>query len=168
METFPDKDRADNIITDDTSADMEVTLLELMPSEDNRLRRRSIRQYRGEQVDVNLRASLRPEENGRNVALEVTVTYVARRFPFPEMLLRYGATGRFAVDAPEGTMDSEGDVFRLPHHLLTLMLGTVVGALRGMVALETAGTALSNSPLPLLNVARLAESITTRTNVTVA
>lgn len=40
------------------------------------------------------------------------------------------------------------------------MLGTVIGALRGMLVLDTAHTPLSAYPLPLLNVADLAASLT--------
>ena len=57
-----------------------------------------------------------------------------------------GDAGRFSIG--DGGMD-------IPPRLMTLMYGAAIGAMRGMLALRTAGTFLKDYPLPLINISAL-------------
>lgn len=141
--------------------DIEVSLLSINPVPDRtQLFKHAIRHYRGGEVGVSLRTWLTPDAAKSTVTLSAEVVYTDRDKLMHPILLTYCVSGEFAVSQMSDCMAvSTGSLF-LPHHLLTLMLGTVIGAMRGMISLTTAGTPLGNYPLPLLNVADLALSLT--------
>lgn len=101
---------------------------------------------------------------GRNIlAVIVRTLYTDRGHFLQTRLLRHVVRAEFAVtDINEVVSTIDDGRVQLPHHLLTMMLGTVIGAQRGMLAVRLAGTPLASHPLPLLNVAQLAESLSTQ------
>lgn len=141
-------------------ADIEVSLVSIhQVPERTKIFSRAIRHYAGGEVGVSLRTWLTPIRGKDEVELTAEVVYSDRGTMMHSIMLTYCVAARFAFSDAENFFDIDGDRLLIPHHLLTLMLGTVIGALRGMIALDTAQTTLASYPLPLLNVADLAASL---------
>lgn len=141
-------------------ADIEVSLVSIhQVPERTKIFSRAIRHYAGGEVGVSLRTWLTPIRGKDEVELTAEVVYSDRGTMMHSIMLTYCVAARFAFSDAENFFDIDGDRLLIPHHLLTLMLGTVIGALRGMIALDTAQTSLASYPLPLLNVADLAASL---------
>ena len=141
-------------------ADIEVSLVSIRQvPERTKIFSRAIRHYAGGEVGVSLRTWLTPIRGKDEVELTAEVVYSDRGTMMHSIMLTYCVAARFAFSDAENFFDIDGDRLLITHHLLTLMLGTVIGALRGMIALDTAQTSLASYPLPLLNVADLAASL---------
>lgn len=141
-------------------ADIEVSLVSIRQvPERTKIFSRAIRHYAGGEVGVSLRTWLTPIRGKDEVELTAEVVYSDRGTMMHSIMLTYCVAARFAFSDAENFFDIDGDRLLITHHLLTLMLGTVIGALRGMIALDTAPTSLASYPLPLLNVADLAASL---------
>ena len=141
-------------------ADIEVSLVSIRQvPERTKIFSRAIRHYAGGEVGVSLRTWLTPIRGKDEVELTAEVVYSDRGTMMHSIMLTYCVAARFAFSDAENFFDIDGDRLLITHHLLTLMLGTVIGALRGMIALDTAQTSLASYPLPLLNVAALAASL---------
>ena len=141
-------------------ADIEVSLVSIRQvPERTKIFSRAIRHYAGGEVGVSLRTWLTPIRGKDEVELTAEVVYSDRGTMMHSTMLTYCVAARFAFSDAENFFDIDGDRLLITHHLLTLMLGTVIGALRGMIALDTAQTSLASYPLPLLNVADLAASL---------
>ncbi len=147
-----------------TDKDIDVTLLSIAEESDEcAYNHKAIRRYAGQEVHVGLQTTLEADF-GRNVlAIVVGTVYTDRGHFLQTRLLRHVVRAEFAVGDINDTVISSADGrVQLPHHLLTMMLGTAIGAQRGMLAVRLAGTPLASQPLPLLNVASLAESLSTQ------
>lgn len=141
-------------------ADIEVSLVSIRQvPERTKIFSRAIRHYAGGEVGVSLRTWLTPIRGKDEVELTAEVVYSDRGTMMHSIMLTYCVAARFAFSDAENFFYIDGDRLLITHHLLTLMLGTVIGALRGMIALDTAQTSLASYPLPLLNVADLAASL---------
>lgn len=141
-------------------ADIEVSLVSIRQvPERTKIFSRAIRHYAGGEVGVSLRTWLTPIRGKDEVELTAEVVYSDRGTMMHSIMLTYCVAARFAFSDAENFFDIDGDRLLITHHLLTLMLGTVIGALRGMIALDTDQTSLASYPLPLLNVADLAASL---------
>lgn len=141
-------------------ADIEVSLVSIRQvPERTKIFSRAIRHYAGGEVGVSLRTWLTPIRGKYEVELTAEVVYSDRGTMMHSIMLTYCVAARFAFSDAENFFDIDGDRLLITHHLLTLMLGTVIGSLRGMIALDTAQTSLASYPLPLLNVADLAASL---------
>ena len=141
-------------------ADIEVSLVSIRQvPERTKIFSRAIRHYAGGEVGVSMRTWLTPIRGKDEVELTAEVVYSDRGTMMHSIMLTYCVAARFAFSDAENFFDIDGDRLLITHHLLTLMLGTVIGALRGMIALDTAPTSLASYPLPLLNVADLAASL---------
>ena len=141
-------------------ADIEVSLVSIRQvPERTKIFSRAIRHYAGGEVGVSLRTWLTPIRGKDVVELTAEVVCSDRGTMMHSIMLTYCVAARFAFSDAENFFDIDGDRLLITHHLLTLMLGTVIGALRGMIALDTAQTSLASYPLPLLNVADLAASL---------
>lgn len=141
-------------------ADIEVSLVSIRQvPERTKIFSRAIRHYAGGEVGVSLRTWLTPIRGKDEVELTAEVVYSDRGTMMHSIMLTYCVAARFAFSDAENFFDIDGDRLLITYHLLTLMLGTVIGALRGMIALDTAQTSLASYPLPLLNVADLAASL---------
>ena len=139
--------------------DIEVSLLSIyeMP-ERTSLYRSAVRRYDGGEIGVSLRAWLDAGDSD-SLTLTAEVIYSDKDAMMHPTLFSACAAAEFSVVHSTGSVTIGRGRLLLPHHLLTLMLGTVVGALRGIIAVRTRGTALEGSPLPLLNIADLARSL---------
>lgn len=127
------------------------------------LHKRNLRHYCGGEIGVALRTWLTPDNDKNSVFLTVEAIYTDRGRLMLPVLLTYAVTAKFRLNGDLNPIPAVGECLYLPHHLLTLMLGTVIGAMRGMISLRTAGTSLAGQPLPLLNVADLAASLSRKT-----
>ena len=141
-------------------ADIEVSLVSIRQvPERTKIFSRAIRHYAGGEVGVSLRTWLTPIRGKDEVELTAEVVYSDRGTMMHSIMLTYCVAARFAFSDAENFFDIDGDRLLITPHRLTLMLGTVIGALRVMIALDTAPTSLASYPLPLLNVADLAASL---------
>ena len=111
--------------------------------------------YSGGEISVTLKSKFTGGGDSNNVlTLMLGVTYSYMKGMMRHRLLHYsiavdfevGDAGRFSID--DGGMD-------IPPRLMTLMYGAAIGAMRGMLALRTAGTFLKDYPLPLINISAL-------------
>ena len=93
------------------------------------------------------------------VALRVGVRYTAMRGAVRRPLLTYFIKVEFAVSGLSHKALVTDSAVYLATGLLPLMLNVSIGALRGMLALRTAGTFLSRHPLPVLSTADLLRHI---------
>lgn len=94
------------------------------------------------------------DDNHRDdsVALRIGVRYTAMRGAVMRPLLTYFIRVEFAVnDISHHTLMTDNAVY-LATGMLPVMLGVSIGALRGMLAIRTAGTFLASHPLPMLSV----------------
>lgn len=125
--------------------------------------RRAIRRYDGRRVEVDLTARLVPAPDKQQVSLLLSVVYRTAPRDAALPLLRCTASADFSLK-PYGqavNIADDGQTLRLPHHLLTMLLGIGIGALRGMIALQTVDTPLADNPLPVMNIADLAARLNT-------
>lgn len=89
------------------------------------------------------------------VAMRLTVRYTSMRGGIMRPLLTYSIRVNYGImDLKHRAMVTDNAVY-LAQGLLPLMLSIGIGALRGMVALRTSGTALAGHPLPVLSIPTL-------------
>lgn len=145
-----------------TDHDIEVTLTAIAEETDDcQYNHRAIRRYKGGKVRVGLQTQLEVDAAHGVLGLTVSTVYTDCSGMFETKMLRHVVRAEFTIINLSDAVEISEVALRLPHHLLTMMLGTTIGAQRGMMALRLADTPLSAHPLPLLNVAALAESLTT-------
>lgn len=90
-----------------------------------------------------------------SVALRIGVRYTAMRGAVMRPLLTYFIRVEFNVtDLTHRALVTDNAVY-LATGLLPVMLSVSIGALRGMLAIRTAGTFLASHPLPMLSVSDL-------------
>lgn len=123
--------------------------------------RHIIKHYKGERITVNLNTSLTPNHDNGTITLVLQTTYKRPSLLQNHTMLEYTAAATFDIDHPERVLvaDNDGASIHIPHHILTMMLGIAIGAMRGMMAVRLADTPLASYPLPVINVAELARRI---------
>ena len=151
----------------DNDLPIEISLVRIVEdAESSSLDKRMMSRYAGGRIKVGLGASLQvtpSPDHSMPLQLDLTVTidYSDTRMMLPRKLLSYTVVSSFVLGGEGvGAIQVEGGTLRLPHHVLTMMLNITIGAMRGMLALRTAGTPLADYPLPMLNVANLALTLT--------
>lgn len=107
---------------------------------------------------VGLAARVTSDADRSLLKLRLAASYSWERGMLRRRLLDYEVDAVFEVDDFErhfGRGPRSPEVVDMPPSVLRLMLTVAVGALRGMIALRTAGTPLGSRPLPLVNVSEL-------------
>lgn len=113
-----------------------------------------IMRYSGGEISVTLKSKFTGGVEEDIVALRLEVIYSYMRGMMRHRLLRYSIAVDFEVpDAGAFSIDDTG--MDIPPRLMTLMYSSAIGAMRGMLALRTAGTFLKDYPLPLINISAL-------------
>lgn len=108
-------------------------------------------------IDVRVHASLSEDHTDSRVTLHLEVTYSYMRTMIRRPLLQHAVDVEFEIPDISKVLVPviNGEKIAIPPSLVTMMLGIAVGALRGMIAQRTAGTALEKRPLPLINISSL-------------
>lgn len=108
-------------------------------------------------VDVGLSARIERDASTDRLRLRLSAVYTYMREMVRRPLLEYAVEAEFEIPELDEYVAFSGDrsMIDIPPGVMTMMLGVAVGALRGMIAQRTAGTALEDRPLPLVNLSRL-------------
>lgn len=139
-----------------TESSIEYRLLAVKEiPEGTAINRRSARRFAGKPISLDLAVRLVPEVEKSMVSLVVTCSYIYKGVLRRERLLTCSALATFEVPELKKHIERNGENVVVDSPLLMAMLGVAVGALRGIVAVRTAGTALSGSPLPIVDLTAL-------------
>lgn len=108
-------------------------------------------------ISVDLHARLDTDARADRLTLTLGAVYSYMRSMVKRPLLDYTVEAEFEIPALEeyvGFTPSR-DKVDIPPAVMSLMLSVALGALRGMIAQKTVGTALEYRPLPLVNLSSL-------------
>lgn len=120
------------------------------------------RQSVNPEVDVELLVGFLNSTESDSVKVRLGALFTGMRGQIRRRLLDYYIEADFRVDTLEFAGLNEASEFRevmLTSEALRLMLSITLGALRGMLALRTAGTLLADYPLPIYNLDELTEKL---------
>lgn len=141
----------------DRKRDMEIDVVAVAEDASRTsVHRWEIARYSGSPVVLTLTAAFDlPTEGRGDIMLTVVARYSASRSGLARPLISCAVKIVFKVaDAPHCVMVTPDAVY-LPPDLLGSMMGIGIGALRGMLALKSAGTFLSSHPLPVMSMGEL-------------
>lgn len=117
------------------------------------------RTVRPEEITVGL--SVRFDTKGSDMlSVTATATYSCIRSMVKRRLLDYTVETLFEIPGMDANITMADNRIDIPPHLMTLLLSATIGALRGMLAMRTSGTALADYPLPLINISTLVSRLT--------
>lgn len=106
-------------------------------------------------IAVSLKSRFIPHADKKQISLVIGTRYTCLRNMLRRHILRYNIEVIFDIDPyPDDCDDTSGRI-KPPAALMTIMYGSAIGALRGMLALRLADTFLRDYPLPLINVSAL-------------
>lgn len=109
------------------------------------------------EIKVDLSARLEQVTPDEQILLHLEVIYTYMRGMVRRPLLRYAVESVYEIPGIDEfiSFNSTREKVDIPPSLMSLMLGTSIGAMRGMLAVRTAGTPLESRPLPLINLTAL-------------
>lgn len=119
------------------------------------INRRAIRRLGALPVSVDLNFRVVPDIEHSTVSLIVTCSYSAVMSYIKTRLMACPILATFEVENLKEHVDVTGEEAIVGSRLMMMMLNVVVGALRGIIAVRTAGTPLARHPLPLVDMAVL-------------
>lgn len=119
------------------------------------LNRSAIRRLGHETVSVDMNVRVVPDMDRNMLSLIVSCTYVAPVRMVRQRILTSSVIATFEIDNLRESIISSGHEVVVAEPLMETMLGIAVGALRGVVAVHTAGTALRHRPLPIIDLTAL-------------
>lgn len=110
-----------------------------------------------EDVSVDLHARLDTDARADRLTLRLGAVYTYMRSMVKRPLLDYTVEAEFEIPNLEEyvSFSTSRDKVDIPPAVMSLMLSVALGALRGMIAQKTIGTALEYRPLPLVNLSSL-------------
>ncbi len=117
-------------------------------------RRASLKAY-GKPVQVDMTVRVVPDLDKSTVSLVVTASYIVQGKVMRERLLTCSSFATFEIQDLRCHVEVNGEDVVVGGHLMMMMLGIAVGALRGIIAVRIAGTPLSNRPLPIIDLTAL-------------
>lgn len=108
-------------------------------------------------VSVDLHARLDTDTRADRLILRLGAVYTYMRSMVKRPLLDYTVEAEFEIPGLEEyvSFSPSRDKVDIPPAVMSLMLSVALGALRGMIAQKTVGTALEYRPLPLVNLSSL-------------
>lgn len=109
-------------------------------------------------VDVTLKARFALRGKDRLV-FQLEARYTGVRALVRRELLNYAFETVFDIAGLETLVELDGDEVLLPRDLLVTVLNISIGAMRGAIAVRTAGTFLANYPLPLFDLRSIVGNI---------
>ncbi|MDE6207541.1 MAG: hypothetical protein K2M55_07010 [Muribaculaceae bacterium] len=119
----------------------------------NRIVLRRLEQQQHVSVDINVKVV--PDLDGSMISLVVSCTYIAQIGVLRYRVLTSSVIATFEVENLREHVVVSGEDVVVDDHIMLTMLSISVGALRGVVAVRTAGTALRHRPLPVIDLRAL-------------
>lgn len=113
--------------------------------------------YSATPVDVNLTSGYSYMAGQHVVRLTLSARYTTMRDMMTHRLMDYTVAADFELLGSCAEADTEEII--VSADIVKMMLGIAIGAMRGMIALRTAHTFLSNYPLPIYNLDELIEPV---------
>lgn len=133
--------------------ELNIRIAEVAEIPPSHLNRWELLRYSGEKLTLTLTSQFGVNAADRQVQLRIRARYSYVRGMVMRPLASVGCS--VTVDIDPFPAELAGANAQLPPRLMTIMYSTAVGALRGMIAMRVAGTALSACPLPLVNISEL-------------
>lgn len=119
------------------------------------INRRIARLAQGKPLQVDMNVRVVPDMSRSMVSLVVSCSYIYTGVLVRERVLSCSATATFEIENLKDHVEHRGEDVIVGGRLMMMMLGVAVGALRGIVAVRTAGTPLEGRPLPILDLTAL-------------
>lgn len=117
-------------------------------------RRAALRNY-GRPINVDMTVRVVPDIDKSTVSLVVTASYIAQGKLLRERLLTCSDYATFEIPELREHVEISGEEVVVAGPLMLMMLGIVIGALRGIIAVHIAGTPLAKHPLPIVDLTAL-------------
>lgn len=133
-----------------------ITLLDIGEVEGSSLinRRAALRNY-GKEIRVDMSVRVVPDLEKSTVGLVVTASYIVTGKLLRERLLTCSAFANFEIKDLRRHVEINGEEVSVDGHIMMMMLGIATGALRGIISVRAAGTALAKRPLPIVDLTAL-------------
>jgi len=107
-----------------------------------------------EQLQIGISYGFKPVPESDRFDVNISATY---EFNGNE-IMGYQAKVTFVIENLSTFLINNGNQFTVNPDFIPFLLNTSIGALRGMLALKTASTALHNYPLPIIDMNQLLKS----------
>lgn len=119
------------------------------------LNRSALRRMGHEPINVDMNVRVVPDLERGMISLVVSCSYIALLSMVRQRVLTSSVVATFEVGDLKSHIIQRGQEVVVAAKLMETMLGIAVGALRGVVAVRTAGTPLRHRPLPIINLTAL-------------
>lgn len=119
------------------------------------INRAAVRRMGHETVSVDMNVRVVPDLERSMLSLVVSCTYLAPIRLVRQRILTASVIATFELENLRDNIVTTGSQVLLAGPLMETMLGIAVGALRGVVAVHTAGTPLRHRPLPIIDLTAL-------------
>lgn len=116
------------------------------------INRSALRRLRHETVSVDMNVRVIPDTPRNLISLVVSCSYIAPIGLIRQRLLVSSVITTFEIDDLQSNIVTHGNEVVVDGQLMMTMLGIAVGALRGIIAVRTQGTALRHRPLPIIDL----------------
>ncbi|WP_303642752.1 hypothetical protein [uncultured Duncaniella sp.] len=110
--------------------------------------------YDGSPVDIEISVDFVRTPEGK-LRLQIGAHYTFLRAQVMRPLLDYVIEVNFHIPELDTIADIHDGQMLIDPQALAMMMGIALGALRGMVALRTEGSALGRHPIPIMSIAEL-------------
>jgi len=119
------------------------------------INRSALRRLGHQTVSVDMNVRVIPDIPRNMISLVVSCSYIATIGFVRQRLLVSSVITTFEIDDLQANIVTHGNEVVVAGRLMMTMLGIAVGALRGIVAVHTQGTALRHRPLPIIDLTAL-------------
>lgn len=119
------------------------------------INRSALRRLGHQTVSVDMNVRVIPDIPRNMISLVVSCSYIATIGFVRQRLLVSSVITTFEIDDLQSNIVTHGNEVVVAGRLMMTMLGIAVGALRGIVAVHTQGTALRHRPLPIIDLTAL-------------
>lgn len=119
------------------------------------INRSALRRLGHETVSVDMNVRVIPDVPHNMISLVVSCSYIAPIGFVRQRLLVSSVITTFEIEDLASNIVMRGNEVVVAGQLMMTMLGIAVGALRGIVAVHTQGTALRHRPLPIIDLTAL-------------
>lgn len=142
--------------TDMNDRDVKITLVSVDEVEGaTAINRRAALRAKGKDVNVDMNVRMIPDLERSIISLVVMASYIHTGVVLRERLLSCSVIATFEIADMEQHVTVKGEDVSVAGRLMMTMLGIAVGALRGIIAVRTAGTPLQHRPLPVIDLGAL-------------
>lgn len=117
--------------------------------------RSALRRMGNQTVNVDMNVRVVPDVERSLISLVVSCSYIAEIGYIRTRILVSSVIATFEIENLRDHIIMQNGEVVVAGQLMMTMLGIAVGALRGVVAVRTAGTKLRNAPLPIIDLTAL-------------